>query len=70
MQRGMNEESNKKMTDEKFLWLCSMGTVDEVLAAIKAGANVNAEGWWGFFTKTPMAVCLLRYYEHREHEGP
>ena len=54
----MSRKKSKKITDEEFLELCEEGTTEEILAAIKAGANVNAEG--GPWSQSPMALCIRR----------
>ena len=60
----MSGKKSKKISDEEFLELCKEGTTEEILAAIKAGANVNAEDdeWcdpWGM-PISPMTLCIQR----------
>ena len=56
----MSKGKTKEISDEEFIELCEDGTPEEILAAIKAGANVNAELTDGLDTVTPMGLCLRR----------
>jgi ankyrin repeat protein len=63
-----NENAEKtKLTDEEFLELCEEGAYQEIEAAIKNGANVNATGNDGYtalmvaalYSENPEAIRIL-----------
>lgn len=72
IQRGMSGKKSKKITFEKFLEICDNGTCDnatnkdtaKILAAIKAGAELNGESYdlidWWERPVTPLTLCMFR----------
>lgn len=55
--QGTSKENISNISAEDFLELCDVGSEQEVLDAIRAGANVNSER---SYTLTPLMVAIMR----------